>query len=148
MKNINYSILLNIFIWGILTVMLLTIFYATFLPNSKFLFFDESYLELLALEDTGGNGKLNLLTYPLTLYIICAFTCLQYLRTKDIIFINFLVIMWFAVLIARIVSGDKAGKLSYKINIANIIKINFPSTFTNIGNSGRPYINFFPARKI
>jgi len=104
MKNINYSILLNIFILGILTVMLLTIFYATFLPNSKFLFFDESYLELLALEDTGGNGKLNLLTYPLTLYLICAFTCLQYLRTKDIIFINFLVIMWFAVLIARVVS--------------------------------------------
>ena len=91
------------FYMGILTVMLLTIFMRLFYQILNFIF-DESYLELLALEDTGGNGKLNLLTYPLTLYLICAFTCLQYLRTKDIIFINFLVIIWFAVLIARVVS--------------------------------------------
>jgi hypothetical protein len=42
MKIINYSTLLNIFIWGILTVMVIAIFYATFLPKSKFIFLDNS----------------------------------------------------------------------------------------------------------
>ena len=83
----------------------LTVIYSVFIPNSRFLlFFDESYLDLLALIDTGGNGKLNLLTYPLSLYLICAVTCLGYLRTKKTKYLDFLVLMWTSVLIARIIS--------------------------------------------
>ena len=66
--------------------------------------FDESYLEFLSLTETGGNGKLNLLTYPLTLYLICAATCIQYLRTRQTLYLDFLILIWSAVLFARIVS--------------------------------------------
>ena len=100
----NYRTILTFFISGLLVVMSLTIFYATFFPNINFLLFDESYLEFLSLTETGGNGKLNLLTYPLTLYLICAATCIQYLRTQQGIFLDFLILMWSAVLIARIIS--------------------------------------------
>ena len=83
----------------------LTVIYSVFIPNSRFLFvFDETYLDLLALTDTGGNGKLNLLTYPLSLYLICTFTCIGYLRTKNTKYIDFLVLIWSTVLIARIIS--------------------------------------------
>ena len=101
----NYRTILTFFISGLLVVMSLTIFYATFFPNINFFFiFDESYLQFLSLTDTGGNGKLNLLTYPLTLYLICAATCFQYLRTRQRIYLDFLILIWSAVLFARIIS--------------------------------------------
>ena len=100
----NYRTILTFFISGLLVVMSLTIFYATFFPNINFLLFDESYLEFLSLTETGGNGKLNLLTYPLTLYLICAATCIQYLRTRQTLYLDFLILIWSAVLFARIVS--------------------------------------------
>jgi len=100
----NYRTILTFFISGLLVVMSLTILYATFFPNINFLLFDESYLEFLSLTETGGNGKLNLLTYPLTLYLICATTCIQYLRTRQTLYLDFLILIWSAVLFARIVS--------------------------------------------
>ena len=100
----NYRTILTFFISGLLVVMSLTILYATFFPNINFLLFDESYLEFLSLTDTGGNGKLNLLTYPLTLYLICSATCIQYLRTRQTLYLDFLILIWSAVLFARIVS--------------------------------------------
>ena len=100
----NYRTILTFFISGLLVVMSLTIFYATFFPNINFLIFDESYLQFLSLTDTGGNGKLNLLTYPLTLYLICASTCIQFLRTRQTLYLDFLILIWSAVLFARIVS--------------------------------------------
>ena len=45
------------------------------------------YLEVLAIADTGGNGHLNLLTYPLSLYLMCTFGCIQYLRTQNIFYL-------------------------------------------------------------
>ena len=99
-----YRTTLKVFISGLLVVMGLTSIYAIFFPNINFLLFEESYLEFLALTDTGGNGKLNLLTYPLTLYFICTVTCFQYLRSRQTIFLNFLILMWSAVLFARIIS--------------------------------------------
>ena len=99
-----YKKTLTIFISVLLIAMGLVIVYAIFFPNINFLIFDESYLEFLSLTDTGGNGKLNLLTYPVTLYFICAATCIQYLRTQQGIFLDFLILMWSAVLIARIIS--------------------------------------------
>ncbi len=99
-----YKKTLTIFISGLLVAMGLVIVYAIFFPNINFLLFEESYLEFLSLTDTGGNGKLNLLTYPVSLYFICAATCIQYLRTRQAIFLDFLILMWTAVLIARIIS--------------------------------------------
>ena len=61
MKSLSINKILDLFIFGLLIVMGLTVIYSVFIPNSRFLlFFDESYLDLLALIDTGGNGKLNL----------------------------------------------------------------------------------------
>ena len=100
----NYRTILPFFISSLLVVMSLTIIYATFFPNINFLIFDESYLQFLSLTDTGGNGKLNLLTYPLTLYLICAATCIQYLRTRQTLYLDFLILIWSAVLFSRIVS--------------------------------------------
>ena len=99
-----YKKTLTIFISVLLVAMGLVIVYAIFFPNINFLLFEESYLEFLSLTDTGGNGKLNLLTYPVSLYFICAATCIQYLRTRQAIFLDFLILMWTAVLIARIIS--------------------------------------------
>tara|TARA_B100001250_G_C19483446_1_gene649739 strand:+ start:68 stop:481 length:414 start_codon:yes stop_codon:yes gene_type:complete len=99
-----YRNTLTIFISGLLVVMGLTIVYAIFFPNNNFLIFDESYLEFLSLTDTGGNGKLNLITYPVTLYFICAAICIQYLRTQEVLFLDFLILIWSAVLLARIIS--------------------------------------------
>ena len=99
-----YKKTLTFFISVLLVGMGLVIVYAIFFPKINFLFFEESYLEFLSLTDTGGNGKLNLLTYPLTLYFICAVTCIQYLRSRQTIFLNFLILMWSAVLFARIIS--------------------------------------------
>ena len=105
MKLLNFNKILDLFILFLLTGMGLAVIYSVFIPNSRFLlFFDESYLDLLALIDTGGNGKLNLLTYPLSLYLICAVTCIGYLRTKETKYLDFLVLMWTTVMIARVIS--------------------------------------------
>ena len=82
----------------------LLIIYSVFFPNSTFLFFQQTYLEVLAIADTGGNGHLNLLTYPLSLYLMCTFGCIQYLRTQDIFYLNFLTVLWTIVLLSRIIS--------------------------------------------
>ena len=80
------------------------VIYSVFFPNSTFLFFQQSYLEVLSIADTGGNGHLNLLMYPLSLYLMCTFGCIQYLRTQKIFYFNFLTILWTFVLISRIIS--------------------------------------------
>ena len=82
----------------------LLVIYSVFFPDLTFLFFQQTYLEVLALADTGGNGHLNLLTYPLSLYLMCTFGCIQYLRTQNIFYLNFLTILWTIVLISRIIS--------------------------------------------
>ena len=83
---------------------LLMVIYSVFFPDSTFLFFQQTYLEVLAIADTGGNGHLNLLTYPLSLYLMCTFGCIQYLRTQNIFYLNFLTVLWTIVLISRIIS--------------------------------------------
>jgi len=100
----SYRTILTFFISSILVVMGLTSIYAAFFPNINFLIFEESYLQFLSLTDTGGNGKLNLLTYPLSLYLISAATCFQYLRTRQIVYLDFLILIWSVVLFSRIVS--------------------------------------------
>jgi hypothetical protein len=110
-----YRTTLTFFISGLLLVMGLTSIYAIFFPNINFLLFEKSYLEFLALTDAGGNGKLNLLTYPLTLYFICLVTCIQYLRSRQTIFLNFLILMWSAVLFARIISIILRGDVVFDI---------------------------------
>ena len=82
----------------------LLVIYSVFFPDSTFLFFQQTYLEVLALSDTGGNGHLNLLTYPLSLYLMCTFGCIQYLRTQNIFYLNFLTVLWTIVLVSRIIS--------------------------------------------
>ena len=100
----NYKILLNLFLSFLLINSSLLVIYSVFFPDSTFLFFQQTYLEVLALADTGGNGHLNLLTYPLSLYLMCTFGCIQYLRTQNIFYLNFLTILWTIVLISRIIS--------------------------------------------
>ena len=100
----NYSKFLNLFLSFLLINSSLLVIYSVFFPNSTFLFFQQTYLEVLALADTGGNGHLNLLTYPLSLYLMCTFGCIQYLRTQKIFYLNFLTVLWTAVLISRIIS--------------------------------------------
>ena len=92
--------------------MLLLVVYSVFLPNSIFLFFQQTYLEVLSMNDTGGNGHLNLLTYPLSLYLMCTFGCVQYLRTQKLIFLDFLSIIWTVVLISRIISIITRGDIT------------------------------------
>ena len=100
----NYKKLLNLFLSFLLINSSLLVIYSVFFPDSTFLFFQQTYLEVLAIADTGGNGHLNLLTYPLSLYLMCTFGCIQYLRTQNIFYLNFLTILWTIVLISRIVS--------------------------------------------
>ena len=100
----NYKKLLNLFLSFLLINSSLLVIYSVFFPDSTFLFFQQTYLEVLALADTGGNGHLNLLTYPLSLYLMCTFGCIQYLRTQNIFYLNFLTIFWTIVLISRIIS--------------------------------------------
>ena len=100
----NYKKLLNLFLSFLLINSSLLVIYSVFFPDSTFLFFQQTYLEVLALADTGGNGHLNLLTYPLSLYLMCTFGCIQYLRTQEIFYLNFLTILWTFVLISRIIS--------------------------------------------
>ena len=54
--------------------------------------------------DTGGNGHLTLLTYPLSLYLMNTFGCYQYLRTQKIFYLDLLSIIWTTVLVSRIIS--------------------------------------------
>ena len=100
----NYKKLLNLYLSFLLINSSLLVIYSVFFPDSTFLFFQQTYLEVLALADTGGNGHLNLLTYPLSLYLMCTFGCIQYLRTQNIFYLNFLTIFWTIVLISRIIS--------------------------------------------
>ena len=100
----QHTKLLNLFLSFLLINSSLLIIYSVFFPNATFLFFQQTYLEVLAIADTGGNGSLNLLTYPLSLYLMCTFGCIQYLRTQEIFYLNFLTILWTLVLISRIIS--------------------------------------------
>ena len=100
----NYNKYLNLFLSFLLINSSLLVIYSVFFPDSTFLFFQQSYLEVLAIADTGGNGHLNLLTYPLSLYLMCTFGCIQYLRTQNIFYLNFLTLLWTIVLISRIIS--------------------------------------------
>ena len=100
----TYNKLLNLFLSFLLINSSLLVIYSVFFPDSTFLFFQQTYLEVLAIADTGGNGHLNLLTYPLSLYLMCTFGCIQYLRTQNIFYLNFLTILWSIVLISRIIS--------------------------------------------
>ena len=100
----QYTKLLNLFLLFLLINSSMLIIYSVFFPNTTFLFFQQTYLEVLAIADTGGNGLLNLLTYPLSLYLMCTFGCIQYLRTQEIFYLNFLTILWTCVLISRIIS--------------------------------------------
>ena len=100
----NYNKFLNLFLSFLLINSALLVIYSVFFPDSTFLFFQQTYLEVLAIADTGGNGHLNLLTYPLSLYLMCTFGCIQYLRTQNIFYLNFLTVLWTIVLISRIIS--------------------------------------------
>jgi len=100
----QYTKFLNLFLSFLLINSSLLIVYSVFFPNSTFLFFQQTYLEVLAIADTGGNGHLNLLTYPLSLYLMCTFGCIQYIRTQEIFYLNFLTVLWTIVLISRIIS--------------------------------------------
>ena len=100
----NYRKLVNLFVLFFLINSSILIIYSVFFPNLTFLFFEQTYLEVLAMTDTGGNGHLNLLTYPLTLYLMCTFGCIQYLRTQKIFYFNFLTILWTSVLVSRIIT--------------------------------------------
>ena len=100
----NYNKYLNLFLSFLLINSSLLVIYSVFFPDSIFLFFQQTYLEVLAIADTGGNGHLNLLTYPLSLYLMCTFGCIQYLRTQKIFYLNFLTVLWTSVLISRIIT--------------------------------------------
>ena len=99
-----YRKIVNLFLLFLLINSSILVIYSVFFPNSTFLFFKQTYLEVLAIADTGGNGHLNLLMYPLSLYLMCTFGCIQYLRTQKIFYFNFLTILWTIVLVSRIVS--------------------------------------------
>ena len=100
----NIHKFINIFLTFLLINSSVLIIYSVFFPTSTFLFFQQTYLEVLAITHTGGNGHLNLLTYPLSLYLMCTFGCIQYLRTQEIFYLNFLTLLWTIVLISRIIS--------------------------------------------
>ena len=100
----NLKKLVNLFLLFLLVNSSILTIYSVFFPNSTFLFFQQSYLEVLAIADTGSNGHLNLLMYPLSLYLMCTFGCIQYLRTQKIFYFNFLTILWTIVLVSRIIS--------------------------------------------
>ena len=102
--DMNYRKFVNLFLLFLLINSSLLVIYSVFFPNSTFLFFEQTYLEVLAMKDTGGNGHLNLLTYPLSLYLMCTFGCIQYLRTQKIFYFNFLTILWTSVLVSRIIT--------------------------------------------
>ena len=104
MNKTNFPKFLNIYLSFLLTISSILALYSIFFPNSIFLFFQQTYIEVLGLTDSGGNGHLNLLTYPLSLYLMNTFGCFQYLRTQKIFYLDFVSIIWTTVLISRIIS--------------------------------------------
>ena len=112
MKQINYNKILKIYLSFLLTISTILAVYSIFFPNSTFLFFKQTYIEVLGITDTGGNGHLNLLTYPLSLYLMNAFGCFQYLRTQKIFYLDLISIIWSTVLVSRIISILIKGDLT------------------------------------
>ena len=112
MIKTKFRKLLNTYIFFLLTISSILALYSIFFPNSTFLFFQQTYIEVLGFTDTGGNGHLNLLTYPLSLYLMNTFGCFQYLRTQKIFYLDLISIIWTTVLISRIISILIKGDLT------------------------------------
>jgi len=104
MNKTNFLKLLNLYVFFLLTTSSILTIYSVFFPNSTFLFFQQTYIEVLGLTDSGGNGHITLLTYPLSLYLMNTFACFQYLRTQKIFYLDLLSIIWTTVLVSRIIS--------------------------------------------
>ena len=104
MNKTNFLKLLNSYVFFLLTTSSILTIYSVFFPNSTFLFFQETYIEVLGLTDSGGNGHITLLSYPLSLYLLNTFACFQYLRTQKIFYFDLLSIIWTTVLVSRIIS--------------------------------------------
>ena len=104
MNKTNFLKLLNSYVFFLLTTSSILTLYSVFFPNSTFLFFQQTYIEVLGLTDSGGNGHITLLTYPLSLYLMNTFACFQYLRTQKIFYLDLLSIIWTTVLVSRIIS--------------------------------------------
>ena len=104
MNKTNFLKLLNSYVFFLLTSSSILTIYSVFFPNSTFLFFQQTYIEVLGLTDSGGNGHITLLTYPLSLYLMNTFACFQYLRTQKIFYLDLLSIIWTTVLVSRIIS--------------------------------------------
>ena len=104
MNKTNFLKLLNSYVFFLLTTSSILTIYSVFFPNSTFLFFQQTYIEVLGLTDSGGNGHITLLTYPLSLYLLNTFACFQYLRTQKIFYLDLLSIIWTTVLVSRIIS--------------------------------------------
>ena len=104
MNKTNFLKLLNLYVFFLLTTSSILTIYSVFFPNSTFLFFQQTYIEVLGLTDSGGNGHITLLSYPLSLYLLNTFACFQYLRTQKIFYLDLLSIIWTTVLVSRIIS--------------------------------------------
>ncbi len=104
MNKTKFLKLLNTYVFFLLTTSSILTLYSVFFPNSTFLFFQQTYIEVLGLTDTGGNGHITLLSYPLSLYLMNTFACFQYLRTQKIFYLDLLSIIWTTVLVSRIIS--------------------------------------------
>ena len=104
MSKTNFLKLLNSYVFFLLTTSSILTIYSVFFPNSTFLFFQQTYIEVLGLTDSGGNGHITLLSYPLSLYLLNTFACFQYLRTQKIFYFDLLSIIWTTVLVSRIIS--------------------------------------------
>ena len=104
MNKTNFLKLLNSYVFFLLTTSSILALYSVFFPNSTFLFFQQTYIEVLGLTDSGGNGHITLLSYPLSLYLLNTFACFQYLRTQKIFYLDLLSIIWTTVLVSRIIS--------------------------------------------
>ena len=112
MNKTKFHKLLNTYILFLLTIGSILALYSIFFPNSTFLFFQQTYIEVLGMTDTGGNGHLTLLTYPLSLYLMNTFGCFQYLRTQKIFYLDLISIIWSTVLVSRIISILIKGDLT------------------------------------
>ena len=104
MNKTNFLKLLNSYVFFLLTSGSILTIYSVFFPNSTFLFFQQTYIEVLGLTDSGGNGHITLLSYPLSLYLLNTFACFQYLRTQKVFYFDLLSIIWTTVLVSRIIS--------------------------------------------
>ena len=112
MNKTSLHKLLNTYLFFLLIISCVLTLYSIFFPNSTFLFFQQTYIEVLGITDTGGNGHLNLLTYPLSLYLMNTFGCFQYLRTQKIFYLDLISIIWSTVLVSRIISILIKGDLT------------------------------------